>query len=492
MVEDKTINLMQNRIIKNLDLSKVDILFINPPSPDRYIYIRDINRSGRRSKEREIWPQTSLAYLAAMVREKYSVGLIDCIAEEMDWVSFKDYLLQRKPRYIAFNIISSIITNDIYTAYLAKTIGAITIGLGPHVTELPMETLKRYPPLDLIIRNEAEATILELIDCCEHSGDLSQVRGVAWRKGLNEFQVNPDRPFIEDLDVLPIPAHDLLPIKKYRLPIVGNNFTFILTGRGCPFQCSFCRQMIMWKYNVRLRSAESIFQEMEYLSKKLGVNNYLFHSDTFTINRNIVIELCKKIVNAKLPIRWMCNGRVDTIDEEMLQWMKKAGCYMIAYGLESGSQKILDAVEKGFNISQSVEAVKLTKKNGIKVWGYFVIGLPGENKETINETIKFSKSLPLDYVNFSIGTPYPGTRFYNQAKENRWLKSDNCEDFDQNYSAIVDYPNFSSKDIEKAATTTAEYFQNTDQVATALGLIKSRAPGAFSGFSKSLDKGIAD
>jgi len=249
----------------DLDMGKIDILFVNPPSPDGYIYIRDINRSGRRSKEREIWPQTSLAYLAAMTRDKYSVGLIDCIAEQMDWTAFKSYLQARQPRYVVINIISSIITNDIYTAYLAKTINAIAIGLGPHVTELPKETLKRYPSLDYIIRNEAELTIRDLIDTLENKGDLAGVLGIAWRRGLDDFVVNPDRPFIENLDSLPIPAHDLLPIHKYRLPILGNDFTFVLANRGCPNRCTFCRQMIMWKYNVRLRSAESIFQELKYL-----------------------------------------------------------------------------------------------------------------------------------------------------------------------------------------------------------------------------------
>jgi anaerobic magnesium-protoporphyrin IX monomethyl ester cyclase len=442
--------MVNTKLLASLDVSPVDILFVNPPSPDKYIYIRDINRSGRRSKEREIWPQTSLAYLAAMVRDKYKVGLIDCIAEEMDWDTFKQYLVKRNPRYVVINIISSIITNDIYTAYLAKTIGAQTIGLGPHVTELPEATLKRYPSLDFIIRNEAELTVKDLIATIESGGDFSVVQGIAWRRGLNDFVVNSDRPFIENLDDLPIPAHDLLPIHKYRLPILGNNFTFVLAGRGCPNRCTFCRQMIMWKYHVRLRSAESIFQELKYLSEKLAVNNILFHTDTFTIDRNIVIDLCKKIVDAKLPIRWMSNGRVETVDDEMLEWMKKAGCFMIAYGLESGSQTVLDAVEKGITIKQSRQAVLMTKKHGIKVWGYFVVGLPGENSQTIKETRKFSKELPIDYVNFSIGAPYPGTTFYNQAKANGWLKCDNWEAFDQNYSAIVDYPDFKRQDIEAA------------------------------------------
>ena len=425
-----------------------DVFFVNPPSPDGLVYIRDINRSGRRSREKTIWPQISLASLAAVVKlAGFSVDLVDCIAEKMSWDKFKEVLKEKKPKYVVINAITSIISNDLYVSYLAKAQGAKSIVIGPHITSLPKETMEKYPSVDLGILGEAESTIKELIDACEAGSDLSKVKGIVFRKEGKAI-VTEKRPFIENLDSLPIALHELLPIKKYRLPYIGNEYTFVLASRGCPFFCTFCRQPIMWERKVRSRSADSIFKELQYLDS-IGVKNIMFHSDTFTIDRKIVIDLCKKIVDSGLKFKWCCNSRVDTIDEEMLEWMNKAGCWMVMYGIETGSDKILNNVKKGgtATVEKARLAVSWAKKHKIKVWGYFIIGLPGETKATIEETIRFSKELPLDMVNFSVGAPYPGTEFYKQTIENNWLESQEWEDFDQNYSAIVSYPELSSKEI---------------------------------------------
>lgn len=206
----------------------------------------------------------------------------------------------------------------------------------------------------------------------------------------------------------------------------------------------------MWERKVRTRSAKNIFAELEYMDR-LGIRNFMFHSDTFTIDRNVVIELCKLIVASGLKLRWCCNSRVDTVDQEMLRWMKKAGCWLITYGIETASDEILQNAKKGGNASVETarKIVRLTKKEGIKVWGYFIIGLPGETRETIKATSEFARSLPFDIVNFAVAAPYPGTEFYKMAKEKGWLESERWEDFDQNYSAIVSYPGLSSRDIIK-------------------------------------------
>lgn len=429
-----------------------DILFINPPSPDGEVYIRDINRSGRRSREGTIWPQTSLAYLAAVMKQDgHTVGIIDCIAEQMHWEKLKDILEKERPRYVVANVITSVITNDLYVTYLAKTLGSKTIAVGPHVTSLPKETLERYPSLDYGILGEAEVTIKELIAAVERRKDLSEVKGIVYRKTGNEICITEKRPFIENLDALPIPLHELLPINKYRLPYIGKNYTFVLSSRGCPYLCTFCRQVIMWERVLRTRSAKGILEELKYLDK-IGVNNFMFHSDTFTLYRNVVMELCDLIVKQGLQLRWCCNSRVDTVDRELLESMKKAGCWMIMYGIETASPEILKNVRKGGNatVEQARNAVLWTKEAGIKVWGYFIIGLPGETKETIEETISFAKSLPLDIVNFAVGAPYMGTEFYEQSKKNNWLKSEEWEDFDQNYSAIVSYDGLPAQDIKNA------------------------------------------
>ena len=430
---------------------KPDVLFVNPPSPDGCIYIRDINRSGRRSRERTIWPQTSLAYLAAVAkRAGYVVDILDCIADEMSWEQYLSYIKENKPKWIVVQAISSTFTNDMYATYIGVRYNIKTVVVGPHVTALPVETMKCFPSCDFGIVGEAEETLEELLKVVDGAGELEQIKNLVYRSH-GEIIVNEERPFIKDLDSLPTPLHELLPVDKYQLPYVGKRYTFVLHSRGCPNSCYFCRQNIMWKSQPRLRSPENIYTELEYLDK-LGIHNIMFHADTFTQDRNNVMGICRKIISNKLKIRWICNGRTDLVDREMLELMKEAGCWMINYGIESGDQDILTRCNKGENatVDAARKAVMMTKAAGIKVWGYFIIGLPGETKDTIRETSRFARSLPLDMVNFAVGAPYPGTEFYKQAVENGWLESNEWEDFDQNYSAIVSYPQLSSKEIMHA------------------------------------------
>ena len=425
-----------------------EILFVNPPSPDGYIYIRDINRSGRRTRERTIWPQTSLAYLAAVAkRAGFRVDVLDCIAEQTSWNGYLDYVKRHRPRWTVVQAITSVITNDVYATYLGKRYDSHTVVVGPHITALPRETMQAFPSIDSGILGEPEETLDELLRTVENGGDLRQVKGIVYRdKG--EIIVTEERPFIRDLDSLPIPLHELLPIDRYRLPYIGKRYTFVLHSRGCPNACAFCRQSVMWKSKPRLRSPQSILEELQYLDR-LDVHNVMFHADTFTQDRENIIGLCRLILENNLHVRWICNSRVDYVDEELLGWMKRAGCWMINFGIESGVQDILNKCDKGekATVERAREAVLMTKRAGIKVWGYFIIGLVGETHETIRETSRFARRLPLDMVNFAVGAPYPGTKFYQQAIENKWLESNAWEDFDQNYSAIVSYPHLSSREI---------------------------------------------
>jgi radical SAM superfamily enzyme YgiQ (UPF0313 family) len=389
-----------------------------------------------------------LAYLAAVAkRAGYSVDLLDCIATNMSWDEYLEYTKEARPRWTIVQAISSVMTNDVYATYLGKRYGSQTVVVGPHVTALPRQTMECFPSVDFGIMGEAEGTLEELLKTVDSGGELKQIKGLVYRDD-GEIIVNEERVFIEDLNSLPIPLHELLPVDEYKLPYIGKRYTFVLHSRGCPNACHFCRQTVMWKSQPRLRSPESICEELIYLNG-LGIHNIMFHADTFTQDRDNVIGICKQIVEHNLKVRWICNGRVDCVDEEMLSWMAKAGCWMINYGIESGVQDILNKCNKGekATVEASRNAVLMTKRAGIKVWGYFIIGLPGETHETIKETSRFARSLPLDMVNFAVGAPYPGTVFYKQAVENKWLESTEWEDFDQNYSAIVSYPGLSSKEI---------------------------------------------
>ncbi|MBM3334614.1 radical SAM protein [Candidatus Sumerlaeota bacterium] len=429
-------------------MKQCDVLFVNPPSPDGYIYIRDFNRCGKRTRERRIWPQTSLAILAAIARRAgYKVDVLDCIASRISWDDYHEYVKAHEPRWTVSLAITSILTDDLFATVLGKQCNSHTVVLGPHITALPVETMRAYPTIDFGILGEPEETFEELLKTVDGGGDLGNVRGIVYRRN-GEIVVNEPRPFIKDLDSLPLPLHELLPMDKYRMPYIGKRYTFVLHSRGCPYACTFCRQTVMWRSQPRLRSPASIIAELKYLAR-LDVHKVLFHADNFTQNRENVVELCRRILDDNLKVRWICNSRVDCVDAEMLRWMSKAGCWMINYGIESGAQEILDNCNKGgrATVERARQTIAMTKKAGIKAWGYFVIGLPGETRETIEQTSRFARSLPLDLVVFDAATPYPGTEFHEQAVKNGWLESTQWEDLDQGSRASVSYPHLSSSEI---------------------------------------------
>ena len=454
----------------------VDVLLVNPPSPDGGIWIRSQHRVGRRSRENMIWPQCSLAQMASLLMPDYTVEIVDAIASRMTWSDFEDLLRRKQPRYYFTQVTAPTLTNDMYGTFLAKSLGARTIGFGTHVTPIPERTLEAYPSLDYVLRGEPELTLRELIDSLEGrelgdpqtlklfgdadpdwqmlSGepgrereDLGHVKGLVWRRG-GEIVFNADRPFIANLDDLPLPRHDMLPLDAYRIPMFKGPYSFIVTSRGCPAGCKFCIKHVSYQYCIRLRSPESIMEEIRMLSD-LGVHNINMYSDLFTVSRDQVMGLCKLILESGLEVKWTCNSRVDFVDEEMLQAMAQAGCLMISWGIESANERILRGVHKGIKPGQVQRALSLSKQAGILNWGYFIIGLPGETEETIQETIAFSKKLPLDIVLFHIAAPYPGTPFFFQVVENNWFRvGTQWEEVDMDQSTVLDYPGLSAERLE--------------------------------------------
>lgn len=456
----------------------VDVMLVNPPSPDGGIWIRTQHRVGRRSREEMVWPQCSLAQLAAMLQPDYTVHIVDAIAERMDWKTFEKILREKAPKYYITQVTAPTLTNDMYGAMLAKSLGAKSMAFGTHVTPMPYETLRDFPSLDFILRGEPELTFRELIDVLEGrqqgrvqwvqdmlektdplweaspdpasangSGlDLSKVKGLAWRKH-GEITINPDRPFIPDLDDLPMPLHHLLPLDKYRMPLMKGPFSFIVTSRGCPAGCKYCIKHVSYQYSVRLHSPERIMKEL-WLFHDLGIHNIHMYADLFTVNRDQVIGLCERIIEEKLPIRWTCNSRVDFVDEEMLQLMGKAGCWMISWGIESGNELILKRAAKGADPKKAHRALTWAKQAGIKNWGYFIIGLPGETVETIRETIDFSKTLPLELALFHIAAPYPGTPFFFEVVKNNWFREGTrWEEVDMDKGTVLQYDNLSAEEL---------------------------------------------
>ncbi|MDH3675016.1 MAG: radical SAM protein [Anaerolineae bacterium] len=444
----------------------VDVLLVNPPAPDGGIWIRSQHRVGRRSRENMIWPQVSLATMAACLHPDYKVEVVDAIATRMSWPEFEEYLSKKRPKYYLTQVTAPTLTNDMYGVFLAKSKGAKTIGFGTHVTPNTMNTLTAYPALDFVIRGEPELTLRELVDVLEGKtgqnermesliqksdpgresvsvamtapADLSSVKGLAWRCA-GEVKANPDRPFIPDLNELPLPLHHLLPLDHYRMPLIKGPYAFVVPSRGCPAGCKYCIKHVSYNYSVRVRSAENIMEELWSL-KKLGIDNVMMYADLFTVNRDHVISICQAMIKEKIKMSWMCNSRVDYVDEEMLTLMGQAGCHMISWGIESASERVLKRARKGANPAKAEQALRWAKKAGIKNFGYFIIGLPGETEETIKQTITFSKTLPLNVAIFHIAAPYPGTPFFYEVVENGWFRpGTNWEQVDMDRSTVLDY-----------------------------------------------------
>lgn len=460
----------------------VDIMLVNPPAPDGGIWIRSQHRVGRRSRENMIWPQVELATMAACLQPEYTVEVVDAIGQRLSWAEFENILSKKRPRYYLTQVTAPTLTNDMYGVFLAKSKGARTIAFGTHVTPNTINTMQTYPALDYILRGEPELTLRELVDALDGKtgqnekmadmmlktdptwtpapaeavagGDLSSIKGLAWRD-RGEIKLNWDRPFIPDLDELPLPLHHLLPLNQYRLPMVKGPYTFVVPSRGCPAGCKYCIKHVSYNYSVRVRSAENVMAELWSL-KNLGINNVMLYADLFTVNREHVVSIARAMIEEKIDMKWMCNSRVDYVDEEMLALMGQSGCHMISWGIESGSEEILKRARKGASPAKAEQALRWAKQAGIKNFGYFIIGLPGETEETIQQTIAFSKRLPLDVAIFHIAAPYPGTPFFYEVVENGWFRpGTNWEQVDMDKSTVLDYENLSAERLnywQKRAT----------------------------------------
>jgi anaerobic magnesium-protoporphyrin IX monomethyl ester cyclase len=459
----------------------VDILLVNPPSPDGGIWIRSQHRVGRRSRENMIWGQVSLAQLASVMYPDYSVHIIDAIAERMSWEDFEKKLRELKPKYYVTQMTAPTLTNDNYGCFLAKSVGAVTMAFGTHVTPLAIETMRPHPSLDYCLRGEPEMTLREVVDTIEgrtefspeilnlykttdpewepkkaerlpnsDQFDMSHVKGLVWRKG-GEILRNPDRNFIPNLDDLPLPMHHLLPLDKYRTPVIKGSYQFIVTSRGCTAGCMYCIKHVSYQAGIRLRSPENVFAEIKMLYD-LGVHTIHMYADLFTANRDQVMGICKLIIDSGLKIGFTCNSRVDYVDQELLATMAKAGCTVISWGIESANEEILKKARKGTTAERARQSVKWSKAAGIRNMGYFIVGLPGETRESIQETIDFSKELPLDLAIFHIAAPYPGTPFFFQVMENNWFKpGTRWEQVDMDRSTVLQYSNLSAEDMEAEA-----------------------------------------
>lgn len=424
-----------NWIMKhNITGKKIKCVLISPPNTtENPNYIDDLPGSFAKN------PPLGLAYIAAVLRDNgIEVSIIDAVSvpskkfpAELNFGltvdEVKEMVYEKKPDFVGITVYTSLYNNALELAKKIKNVCPNTIIVlgGPHIFSQHRQVIEDEDCVDFCIRGEGEFTFLELINTISDKKDLKNIKGITFKKN-GEIIVNPDRTFIKDLDSLPFPARELLPNDVYKgVMVLGGkkDFNTISCSRGCPFSCHFCDVNVVWGRKQRRRTPKNVLDELEYIYKKYKIKSLRFEDDLFCANNKWAIEVCKGIIERRLDIAWETTGRIGVMSEELLYWMKKAGCKVIDYGIEFGNQRILDFAVKGFELNQVYDTVKMTKKAGIAIKGLFMIGYPTETKETIEDTIGLSKHLMLDYALFTIATPFPGTELYEYCVKNNLLKT---------------------------------------------------------------------
>ncbi|MGQ4915393.1 MAG: B12-binding domain-containing radical SAM protein [Candidatus Asgardarchaeia archaeon] len=382
------------------------VLLISPPTITPVKEVLDIAN-----------PPLGLGYLASVVRQKgHDVKIIEAIGENLTFDDIKRKVLQYDPDVVGITATTAMIPDAYLVAKIAKENNpnlTVVIG-GPHVTFLPEYTFHECPYIDIIVRGEGEVTFSELLDAIEKGKPFRNILGISYRDYDGSIKSTPSRPLIKNVDSIPIPAFDLFNWDAYKFN--GYRYGTIITSRGCPFNCIFCSSSLLFGKRYRAHAVERVMEEIKILYEKYRIREIEFLDDTFTLNRKRAREISKRIIDEGYDISWAASSRVDTFDKETGSIMHKAGAHTIYFGLESGTQKILDLIGKGISLSKSMKAVKTAKEIGFKALGSFIIGFPQETKEDIENTIKFSKKVGVDYAQFTIATPFPGTKLWYDAQ----------------------------------------------------------------------------
>ncbi|HVN67890.1 MAG TPA: radical SAM protein, partial [Candidatus Sulfotelmatobacter sp.] len=388
------------------------IVFVNPP-------LSLAERYGVTFKSGGETPPLGLAWLAAVCRKNgFEPLIVDGPALHLTAQQTADKVLSYKPDYVGLTAANISIERAGQIAEFIKNAASdkikIIIG-GPHLTSVPERTMQLFPHFDIGVIGEGEVTIVELLQALAGGRGPEQVKGLIIRKNGALLRTGV-RPLIQHLDELPMPAWDLLPdLKTFYCPPVHTVKCFpaalLVPSRGCPYQCTFCDRSVFGN-RYRIFSVDYVIRMVRDLYDNYGIREIQFRDDNLTVNRQYLTELCTRLLAEPIKICWSCVGRVNTIDPELLRLMKRSGCWSISYGIESGSQRILDEIKKGTTLAQIKQAINWTAQAGISTVGFFMAGLPGENAESMAATIKLVKELPLSEFHMTFFTPHPGTAVY--------------------------------------------------------------------------------
>lgn len=364
-----------------------------------------------------LFPPFELISLAAIARDNYffKVKLIDGIAEKLNFEQVVAQAQQYNPNIIVTILGLESVEEDCAEIANLKTFFPETpiVVFGHYVTQFGEDILKRSQA-DYAILGEPDFIFSNLLSAFTGNIKLEDVNGIVIRNSDNRFLKQGNDERIPNPNELPQPAYDLLSKDAYYEPMLPRPYGLIQTARGCPYPCSFCVKSYGQKLTIQ--SPERIVAEIQYLIKTQGIKSLRFIDDTFTVNKRRVIEICKALIEQNVKLKWCCLSRTDNLTEEMLFWMKKSGCARIYFGLESGSQRILDLYQKNIDTSEATNTLHLCRKYGIETVGFFMSGYPEETEEDFEQTISFARKANLNFASINPLTPYPGTALFERLK----------------------------------------------------------------------------
>jgi anaerobic magnesium-protoporphyrin IX monomethyl ester cyclase len=396
---------------------KAYVTLVNPPYP-----------SG--SHQHPPFTPLGLGYLGAVLeKNQYKVDVIDCQVLGLSYEGFKSEISKRQPNIVGITSTTLTYKSGLQIAGIVKEVcpNCLTVMGGSHVTFWDDKALEECPELDVVVRREGEETLVEIVQRVEAGKSFYDVLGTTCRK-KGEIVRNKDRPYIEDLDGLPFPAHHLWPLESLRK--YGNIVYPLTTSRGCVYWCDFCTAVRMFGRKYRMRSPKNVVNELEFLQKTYGAKQFTFYDDAFTVDQQRAEEICAEIRKRGLKIKWDCETRVDMVTKDLLRKMKDAGCIAVWFGVESGSQRVIDSMSKGISIEQTRKTIKMAREVGLMTVTSAILGFPGETKESALETTKMVESMSPDDVGYYIATPYPGTPLYDYVKEKGYLKIFDFDKYD--------------------------------------------------------------
>jgi anaerobic magnesium-protoporphyrin IX monomethyl ester cyclase len=389
------------------------VLLINPPRFEGVAVIRE--ERCEVTERYSILEPYSLLQLGALLRNAgHQVSLIDLNGRDLDYAALTERVQSFRPDTAIYRFTPTTFDWDQQTSAMIKDVDRTirTAGICWTLHTMPRPVMAGAPNMDIYVRQDYEVVVPQLVEALDKGTSLNDVAGIAYRQG-EEVRLTGDPTPLKDYDSLPIPAYDLLPdLKPYFVTApAGRPYTILYTSKGCPFKCSFCTVAgTPWK----MRSAPHILEELRFLKERYGLKTASFFDETFTFNRQRVEDICQLLQEEDLHINWYCNTRAHLVDRELLAQMRKAGCRGISFGIESGSQRILDSVGKHISVEQCRDAVQSAKAEGIKTFCSFIFGLPGEDWDTVAETLEFVRQALPTSAQFNVAVPYPGTKLHEQ------------------------------------------------------------------------------